>query len=319
MAKVRPCRSTGTQSSDRRQHEKQIVNFADYLKQCQLRVNEYLTTQMNFPTGGADTLQQAMSYSLMNGGKRVRPVLVYAAAEACGANMSAADRPAAALEMIHSYSLVHDDLPAMDDDDLRRGKPTCHIAYDEATAILAGDALQTLAFDLLSRPSEKLNAQQQLTMIQILAQASGGSGMCAGQSIDLQAVGHQVDLAYLENMHNHKTGALIHASVLMGAHCATDTSEQQLAALSQYAKAIGLAFQVQDDILDVISDTETLGKAQGADIALNKPTYVSLLGLDGAKAKARELHEQARAALAPFGEQAKWLAAVSDYIIERAN
>ena len=296
------------------------MSFSDYLTTCQSRINDVLKQQLVFPDGGAPKLQQAMAYSLFNGGKRVRPVLAYAAAQACGAEQSLADVPAAALEMIHSYSLVHDDLPAMDDDDLRRGKPTCHIAYDEATAILAGDALQTLAFEVLSDPARaSLTPAQRLNMIQILSQASGVTGMCGGQSIDLEAVGHEVDLAYLENMHNHKTGALIHASVIMGAHCNPNVSTEQLEQLSLYAKAIGLAFQVQDDILDVTSDTQTLGKAQGADAALNKPTYVSLLGLQGAQAKAQELHETALQALSPFGDQAKWLKAVSEYIVQRTS
>lgn len=296
------------------------MSFSEYLSKCQARINDVLKQQLVFPEGGAPKLQEAMEYSLFNGGKRVRPVLAYAAAKACGADQKVADLPAAALEMIHSYSLVHDDLPAMDDDDLRRGKPTCHIAFDEATAILAGDALQTLAFEILSRDSQNpLSTEQRLKMIQQLSQASGASGMCGGQSIDLEAVGHQVDLAYLENMHNHKTGALIYAAVIMGALCNPDVTETQLKQLAQYAKAIGLAFQVQDDILDVISDTETLGKAQGADAALNKPTYVSLLGLEGARAKAQELHEVALSAIEPFGEKAQWLRAVSDYIVQRAS
>jgi len=296
------------------------VSFSEYLSSCQARINDVLKQQLVFPYGGAPKLQEALEYSLFNGGKRVRPVLAYAAAEACGADQKMADLPAAALEMIHSYSLVHDDLPAMDDDDLRRGKPTCHIAFDEATAILAGDALQTLAFEILSRDAQNpLSTNQRLKMIQQLSQASGASGMCGGQSIDLEAVGHQVDLAYLENMHNHKTGALIYAAVIMGALCNPEVTETQLTQLAQYAKAIGLAFQVQDDILDVISDTETLGKAQGADAALNKPTYVSLLGLEGARAKAQELHEEALAAIEPFGEKAQWLRAVSDYIVQRAS
>ncbi len=296
------------------------MSFSDYLSTCQSRINDVLKQQLVFPDGGAPKLQEAMAYSLFNGGKRVRPVLVYAAAQACGAEQSLADVPAAALEMIHSYSLVHDDLPAMDDDDLRRGKPTCHIAFDEATAILAGDALQTLAFEILSDTTRSsLTPAQRLNMIQILSQASGVTGMCGGQSIDLEAVGHEVDLAYLENMHNHKTGALIHASVIMGAHCNPNVSAEQLEQLSLYAKAIGLAFQVQDDILDVTSDTQTLGKAQGADAALNKPTYVSLLGLQGAQAKAQELHETALQALSPFGDQAKWLKAVSEYIVQRTS
>lgn len=267
-------------------------------------------------------LREAMRYSLFNGGKRVRPTLVYASALAISAHAldshaELLNRIACALESLHSYSLVHDDLPAMDDDDLRRGKPTCHIAFNEATAILAGDALQTFAFELLSE-AEAVDATTQIALIRQLAHASGVRGMVLGQAIDLAAVDKQLDLAQLETMHRHKTGALIRASVSMGA-TALGASEAQLTALDTYAASVGLAFQVQDDILDVIADTETLGKQQGADIARNKPTYVALLGLEGARTKARELHQQALAALSEFGESADYLRALSAYIIERGN
>lgn len=267
-------------------------------------------------------LREAMRYSLFNGGKRVRPTLVYASALAISAHAldshaELLNRIACALESLHSYSLVHDDLPAMDDDDLRRGKPTCHIAFNEATAILAGDALQTFAFELLSE-AEAVDATTQIALIRQLAHASGVRGMVLGQAIDLAAVDKQLDLAQLETMHRHKTGALIRASVSMGA-TALGASEAQLTALDTYAASVGLAFQVQDDILDVIADTETLGKQQGADIARNKPTYVALLGLEGAHTKARELHQQALAALSEFGESADYLRALSAYIIERGN
>ena len=295
------------------------MSFAEFHQWSQDRFTQVLDNQGKFNGADAHRLQQAMSYSMLNGGKRVRPMLVYAAAQAVDADMNHADFAAAAVEMIHAYSLVHDDLPAMDDDDLRRGKPTCHIQFDEATAILAGDALQTEAFTLLSSSIEGLSAQQQLNLVNTLGKASGLIGMAGGQSLDLEAVNQSVDLAYLENMHNHKTGALILASVLMGAHCGNNVSKDTLTSLSTYAKAIGLAFQVQDDILDVVSDTQTLGKTQGADAANNKPTYVSLLGLDGAKAKAYELHKAAINAIEPLGDKAQPLAHIADYIIERVN
>jgi geranylgeranyl pyrophosphate synthase len=295
------------------------MSFTEFRQWSQERFTQVLSDEGSFTGADAQRLQQAMSYSMLNGGKRVRPMLVYAAAQAVEAQMQHADVAAAAVEMIHAYSLVHDDLPAMDDDDLRRGQPTCHIQFDEATAILAGDALQTQAFALLSQPIEGLSAQQQLNIINTLAKASGLFGMAGGQSLDLEAVNQTVDLAYLENMHNHKTGALILASVLMGAHCGESVSADNLVSLTKYAQCIGLAFQVQDDILDVVSDTQTLGKTQGADAANNKPTYVSLLGLEGAKAKANELHQAALEAIAPLGEKAMPLAHIADYIIERVN
>lgn len=292
-------------------------NFHEYQTRCQQRIDEHLNQAVSFPDNGASRLHQAMAYSLFNGGKRVRPLLVYAAAHALGCPPDIADAPAMAVELIHAYSLVHDDLPAMDDDDLRRGKPTCHIAFDEATAILAGDALQSEAFQVLINAAG-LSPEQKIRQLDLLAKGSGALGMAAGQAIDLAAVGQQVDLVYLENMHNHKTGALIKASVLMGASCNSQVSQSQLDALSRYADAIGLAFQVQDDILDVTADTATLGKTQGADAAHNKPTYVSLLGLEGARHKAAELHQQALAALAEFDGKAIWLRALADYIIRRA-
>lgn len=293
-------------------------NFKAFAQECHARVDRALDVLL--PPGEDSTrLREAMRYSLFNGGKRVRPTLAYAAALAINSDAPTTllDRVACALESLHSYSLVHDDLPAMDDDDLRRGKPTCHIAFDEATAILAGDALQTFAFELLSE-AEQVDPIIQIALVRELAQASGVRGMVLGQAIDLAAVDKQIDLGHLENMHRHKTGALIRASVSMGATAAGATATQ-LQALDTYAAAIGLAFQVQDDILDVIADTETLGKQQGADIARNKPTYVALLGLDGARAKAQELHQQALAALASFNTNADQLRALSAYIIERGN
>lgn len=265
-------------------------------------------------------LRQAISYSLLNGGKRIRPLLVYAAADAIGESdhQHAADnldKVACAVEMIHAYSLIHDDLPAMDDDDLRRGQPTCHRAFDEATAILAGDALQAGAFELLTR-LEQCPAPTALLLVQQLATASGARGMVGGQAIDLNAVNQHIDLPQLETLHRLKTGALIRAAIAMGATLA-GASDHQLAALDQYGAAIGLAFQVQDDILDIDSDTATLGKTQGADQALNKPTYPALLGMEAARAKATELHQQALAALDGFTPAADTLRALSAYIITR--
>lgn len=295
------------------------MEFSHFQTMATARFNAALGNDNVLPSADAARLLQAMKYSLLNGGKRIRPLLVYASAQACQANLNHADYAAMAIEMVHAYSLVHDDLPAMDDDDLRRGQPTCHIAFDEACAILAGDALQTEAFSLLSGPIDGLMPGQQLSMVNTLAVASGLYGMAGGQSLDLEAVNQSVDLAYLENMHNHKTGALIKASVLLGAQCQASLDSHTKEALSQYADAIGLAFQVQDDILDVTSDTQTLGKTQGADAALNKPTYVSLLGLEGAQQKAALLHQTAMSALDSLGENAQALRQIADYIIKRVN
>ena len=292
-------------------------DFNQFTQACRARVDSALDRYL--PQGNDPTqLRAAMRYSLFNGGKRVRPILVYAAALAIKpeTDLALIDPIAAALECLHSYSLVHDDLPAMDDDDLRRGKPTCHIAFNEATAILAGDGLQTLAFDLLTQAD--LPSQTQIQLVRQLALGSGVDGMVLGQAIDLAAVDHQLDLDQLETMHRHKTGALIRAAVAMGAISA-GADKDQLAALDKYAAAIGLAFQVQDDILDVTGDTATLGKQQGADIARNKPTYVSLLGLDAAKAKATELHRQALDALGSFGASAIQLRQLAGYIVERSS
>lgn len=297
-------------------------DFNRFIAECRQRVDSALQNLLPPVSGNGERLREAMRYSLFNGGKRVRPILVYASGRAVSNSLTQAqqdslDTIACALECIHAYSLVHDDLPAMDDDDLRRGKPTCHIAFDEATAILAGDALQTLAFELLST-APYMDDACKVALLQQLTRASGVHGMVLGQAIDLAAVNHQLDLAQLETMHRHKTGALISASVAMGA-IACGANETQLAALNTYAAAIGLAFQVQDDILDVTTDTATLGKQQGADIARNKPTYVSLLGLEQARTKAQELHQQALLALAGFDERAQLLRALSAYIIERSH
>lgn len=261
-------------------------------------------------------LQAAMRYSLFNGGKRIRPALVYMTHQLLGGISETADSAAAAIECIHSYSLVHDDLPAMDDDDLRRGQPTCHIAFDEATAILAGDALQCLAFELIANDTQ-LSADIRIKLVQLLTQASGHQGMVAGQAFDLRHVGQPLNLQQLEAMHQHKTGALLRAAVLMGATLSADVTPQALDQLDQYAQAIGLAFQVQDDILDIEGDSATIGKPQGSDLEQDKPTYPALLGLEGAKTKLAQLHQQAHSALEPFGESASTLRALADFIVQR--
>jgi len=263
-------------------------------------------------------LHEAMRYSTLDGGKRMRPMLTYATGKALGLSEDILDGPACAVELIHVYSLIHDDLPAMDDDDLRRGKATSHIAYDEATAILTGDALQALAFETLANdPTIKVDAESRLKMITTLTKASGSQGMVGGQAIDLESVGTQLTLPELENMHIHKTGALIRASVNMAALAKQDIDPTVAKKLDHYAKCIGLSFQVKDDILDEESDTETLGKTQGKDQDNDKPTYPALLGLAGAKQKAQELHEQALDSLSSFGSEADVLRELSLYIIER--
>ena len=294
--------------------------IAAYQKRCQTRVDAALDALFQAPRTELDRLYQAMRYSVMNGGKRVRPLLVYAACEALEGDIERADGAACAVELIHAYSLVHDDLPAMDDDDLRRGQPTTHKAFDEASAILAGDALQSLAFGVLvDRRRNPQNAETRLQMIELLSQAAGPAGMVGGQAIDLGSVGLQLDKQALEVMHRHKTGALIEASVALGALASGNTDELACKALLHYARAIGLAFQVQDDILDVESDTATLGKTQGKDAASDKPTYPALLGMDAAKAYAGELRDQAHRALAAFGPQAEALRQLADYIVERRH
>lgn len=265
-----------------------------------------------------ERLLDAMRYSSLSGGKRIRPCLVYASASALGAQPACADAAACAVEFIHCYSLIHDDLPAMDNDDLRRGKPTLHRAFDEATAILAGDALQSLAFQVLAE-NALIAPDVRLQMLALLSRAAGSDGMIAGQSIDLEAVEQQLTLAQLENMHNLKTGALIQASVELGALSAQCRDAAVLDALRDYARCIGLAFQVQDDILDVVSDTKILGKPQGSDVARNKPTYVSLLGLAGARAKADSLIAQAQQALCRVDADTTLLRELATYITARQH
>ncbi len=267
---------------------------------------------------GVPAFQPAINYALQPGGKRIRPQLLYAAGRAVAGNpaiMESLPHPACAIELIHTYSLIHDDLPAMDDDDLRRGKPTLHKAYDEATAILVGDGLQARAFELIA-DAPGLSAEQKIKIIKVLAEASGLQGMVGGQYIDISSTGRDLTLAQLQAMHALKTGALIRAALAMGG-IAADASEEQLAALDEYGRHIGLAFQVVDDILDVEGDTATLGKTQGKDGDADKPTYVKLMGLDGAKQEAQRLLQAALAALQGFGESADHLRELARYIVER--
>jgi farnesyl diphosphate synthase len=290
------------------------------MSQCQNRVEAALDARLPAANRMPERLHQAMRYSSLGGGKRLRPLLTYATGQALGIAPEILDGPAVAVELIHVYSLIHDDLPAMDDDALRRGKPTCHVAFDEATAILAGDALQTLAFHVLAHdPSIAVPAENRIAMIECLANASGSYGMVGGQAIDLDSVGKSLDLPALENMHIRKTGALIRASVNLAALARHPVETVQADRLDHYAKCIGLAFQIQDDILDEESDTATLGKTQGKDRVHNKPNYPALLGLAGAKHKARELHEAALDGLIRFGAEADLLRELSSFIIDRRN
>jgi geranylgeranyl pyrophosphate synthase len=283
------------------------------------RIESVLERVLQLPESGSARLREAMRYTVLGGGKRLRPSLVYAAGTALGAPPEALDDPAAAVELIHVYSLVHDDLPAMDDDDLRRGRPSCHRAFDEATAILAGDALQALAFELLAAPADASVAIRRLAMARLLARGIGTAGMAGGQAIDLGSVGRQLDLAALQTMHRLKTGALIETSVLMGAAAAGVLEGPACEALRDYGAAIGLAFQIQDDILDVTGTTDSIGKVAGADAAHAKPTYTSLMGLDGARAAAAAQHARAQAAIAPLGEAGAELARIADFVVGRAN
>ncbi|WP_338860931.1 polyprenyl synthetase family protein [Mycetohabitans rhizoxinica] len=262
-------------------------------------------------------LHQAMRYAVLGGGKRVRPMLCHAAGQALGAPGQRLDAAACALELIHVYSLVHDDLPSMDDDDMRRGKPTVHVQYDEATGLLVGDALQSQAFIALA--SDALEAHRQAALMRELACASGSLGMAGGQAIDLASVGTRLSRTQLETMHRMKTGALLRAAVKMGALCGDGLSADIEAGLDAYAKAVGLAFQVVDDILDVTADSATLGKTAGKDAANDKPTYVSIIGLQASRELAAQLRRDAHAALAPLGERGLRLAQIADLVVERMN
>src|SRR5690242_18930401 len=294
--------------------------FRDRVPEYSARIERVLDRWLPPAEKIPQRLHSAMRYAVLGGGKRLRPLLIYATGETLGLPPERLDGPAAAVELIHAYSLIHDDLPAMDDDVLRRGRPTCHIAYDEATAILAGDALQVLAFQILAEdPGMEVTPAVRVEMLKSVSIASGSAGMAGGQALDLAAAGRKLDLAELELMHIHKTGALIRTSVMLAAQCTAGLDAGKLAALDRYVKCVGLAFQIQDDILDVEGETATLGKKAGADSARNKPTYPSILGLTESKQRAAELRDQAVTALAPLGESAaplKWLA---EYIVSRES
>ncbi|HSI22813.1 MAG TPA: farnesyl diphosphate synthase [Methylophilaceae bacterium] len=295
-----------------------MTDFPSWATRIQARTESALSTLLPSADVAPQRLHTAMRYSILGGGKRVRPLLAHAAGELFGSPADKVDYAAAAVEMIHAYSLVHDDMPCMDDDDLRRGKPSCHKQFDDATALLVGDALQSLAFQTLAHPELCKNAQQQVKMIHLLAIASGSRGMAGGQAIDLASVGISLTQQELEFMHIHKTGALIRAAALLGAYCAEAPEDYRLQALDRYAKCIGLAFQVVDDILDNQADTATLGKTAGKDAENNKPTYVTILGLARAKEFARELHTEALDSIAPFGADGQRLAQLADFITERS-
>lgn len=295
------------------------TSLASDLQACQMRVNDFLEKKLSGYEVDGSPLAEAMSYAVLLGGKRVRPFLIYATGKMLGVPLEQLDASAAAMEAIHAYSLVHDDLPAMDDDKLRRGKLTCHIAFDEATAVLAGDALQSFAFELLASDNT-LEPTQKVAQIRVLSEAAGARGMCLGQSLDLQAENQAVSLKGLERIHRNKTGALIVASVLMGLNVSVFSQNLAIKApLVQYAEAIGLAFQVQDDILDVVGDAEKIGKTVGADLFLNKSTYPKLLGVEGAVEKRQGLYQTALSALdnLPFDTSA--LEALAEFIVTRES
>jgi farnesyl diphosphate synthase len=287
-----------------------------FLKTCQARVERAFKTRLPASEQEPERLHRAMRYAALGPGKRLRPTLAYAAASALGVTREQIDAAACALELIHTYSLIHDDLPAMDDDDLRRGRPTCHKAFDEATAILAGDALQTLAFQWLAADSAN-TPDARIRMIELLARASGSRGMVAGQALDLASEGQTLDHAMLEKIHLHKTGALIQASVNMASLVRPDAPGERIGALDGYARCIGLAFQIQDDLLDVEGQTEVLGKQSGQDVAHAKATYPSLLGVEAAHREAARLVEEARRCLAAFDGGADPLRWIADYVIAR--
>jgi farnesyl diphosphate synthase len=295
-----------------------MTDFPSWASQIQARTESALSALLPSAEVEPQRLHTAMRYSILGGGKRVRPLLAHAAGELFDAPADKVDLAAAAVEMIHAYSLVHDDMPCMDDDDLRRGKPSCHKQFDDATALLVGDALQSLAFQTIAQPGLCGSAEQQLRMIHLLAVASGSRGMAGGQAIDLASVGLSLSQQELEFMHIHKTGALIRAAVMLGAYCADAPDTTRLQAVDRYAKSIGLAFQVVDDILDTQADTATLGKTAGKDAENNKPTYVTILGLGRAREFAAELHADALASIAPFGATGQRLVQLADFITERS-
>jgi geranylgeranyl pyrophosphate synthase len=294
--------------------------FRNQLHAWQARMERALAARLPSDAVVPERLHAAMRYSVLGGGKRIRPALLFASALTLGLTEDEVEGAACAIELVHAYSLVHDDLPAMDNDDLRRGRPTCHKAFDDATAILVGDALQPLAFELLARdPALPSASSVRLQLIGLLAEASGSFGMAGGQAIDMAAQGRALDLAGIEQMHARKTGALIRASVLMAAECVPDLDPRLKGALSSFAVAIGLAFQIQDDLLDVIGETAVLGKTAGADQALGKPTYPAVAGIPASRAAVSALHQRALAALQPFGARAEPLRLLSDWLLARRN
>ncbi len=312
-----------------------MTDFHSWSLSIQKRMEQVLGDLLPSADIAPQRLHQAMRYAVLGGGKRVRALLAHAAGEFCVGDTGRVEAAAAAVELIHAYSLVHDDMPCMDDDDLRRGKPSCHKQYDDATALLVGDALQSLAFQAISQPQQTVkssaeltvavasetlfagHATQQLAMVNLLAVASGSRGMAGGQAIDLASVGHSLTQTELEHMHIHKTGALIRAAALLGAHCAPVSDAERIHALDKYAQYIGLAFQVVDDILDAEADTATLGKTAGKDADSNKPTYVTILGLARARELAQELYDNALQALSPYGAQGMRLQQLAQFITQR--
>jgi len=293
--------------------------FQEQLRRAQARIERVLEDALATRDSAAPRLHAAMRYGVLDGGKRLRPLLVYITGASLGAPVECLDAPAAAVELIHAYSLIHDDLPAMDDDDLRRGRPSCHRAFDEGTAVLAGDALQALAFGVLARGTPQLAEGTRLKMLIVLAEAIGTEGMAGGQALDLEAAGGATDAAGLETMHRRKTGALIRASVQLGALAAGDAGEAVREALRQYGEEIGLAFQIQDDILDVTGETTLLGKHTGADAAHGKPNYPSVFGLERSRRLALEHRDRALKALTGMGPAATSLRALAHYVVDRVH
>lgn len=295
-----------------------MTDFSAWTQACQTRMESVLAEWLPPSSIAPQRLHEAMRYAVLGGGKRVRPLLAFAAGEVTGADPDRVQHAAAAVELIHAYSLVHDDMPAMDDDALRRGKPTVHVEFDEATALLVGDALQSLAFDILASQALADDVATQLKMVQLLAQAAGSRGMAGGQAIDLASVGLPLGVEELEFMHIHKTGALIRCAVRMGAACGHLDVDAH-GRLDHYAGTVGLLFQVVDDVLDCEASTEELGKTAGKDAAANKPTYVSTLGLARARERARELHAEAIDSLSLFGDAARRLRELADFVLTRKH
>jgi geranylgeranyl pyrophosphate synthase len=304
--------------ADLRIPKDQVDDFGIQLEAWRLRMESALAARLPEADVVPARLHEAMRYSVLGGGKRIRPALVFATARAVGLSEDEVEAAACAIELVHVYSLVHDDLPAMDDDDLRRGRPTCHKAYDEATALLVGDALQPLAFQLLaSDPKLPASPAVRLRLIDMLAQAIGTLGMAGGQAIDLAVQGLRLDIGQVEDMHARKTGAVIRASVLMAAECAPPLDPILYGALSRFANAVGLAFQIQDDLLDVTGDASMIGKATGADASRVKPTHPAVIGISASQQRVRLLHNQAIHALAPFGERAEALRSLAHWLLSR--